>query len=391
MTHEVVMPQLGLTMTEGAISAWLKGPGERVEKGEVLFTVETDKVEMEVESTVSGYVAALVTEPKELVGVGTTIALIVDSEEEIESARVLEKTGANGASSPTGPEPAVTPVAVLSTAQPPPAGQYAASPLAKRLAKELGVSLRGIIPAKGSRITAEDVQRVHAAAPAPAPVLPRAPLANRVTASFRDAPHFYLGLEVDASRLVELRRRLLASAESAAVRISYTDFFLKGMAQALREQPLVNVSWQDGNVRPNTSIDIGFAAQTDDRLLVPVIRNIDGMPLAAISRERARLSESTRSGKLTLAQMEGGSATLSNLGAYGIDWFEAILNPPQSVIIATGRIASRAVVVDGTVQARDTVWITASVDHRVLDGVAGARYLSRIRELLEDPELLLAL
>ena len=122
-----------------------------------------------------------------------------------------------------------------------------------------------------------------------------------------------------------------------------------------------------------------------------MIRNIDGMPLAAISRERARLSESTRSGKLTLAQMEGGSATLSNLGAYGIDWFEAILNPPQSVIIATGRIASRAVVVDGTVQARDTVWITASVDHRVLDGVAGARYLSRIRELLEDPELLLAL
>jgi pyruvate/2-oxoglutarate dehydrogenase complex dihydrolipoamide acyltransferase (E2) component len=153
--------------------------------------------------------------------------------------------------------------------------------------------------------------------------------------------------------------------------------------------PSVNTFWQNGKILARQSIDIGFAAQTDQMLFVPVIRNVDQLTMLGVARERIRLAGKARAGKLTLAEMEGGSATLSNLGAFAVDWFQAILNPPQSIIVATGRIAKRAVVCGDALAARETVTISASIDHRVLDGVAGARFLSRIKELLEQPALLI--
>ena len=378
MTHDVVMPQLGLTMTEGSVSVWLKKPGDKIEKGEPLFSVETDKVEMEVEATVSGYVAAEVLEPKQVVPVGTVIAVIVDREEEIAAAATEPHRATTNGKSPevTGATP------------------FPASPMAKRLAKELGVDLRGLTPAKGARISAEDVQRAHAGQAAAAPVeLPvstgRAAIADRVTASFQGAPHFYLGVQVDATQLVDLRTRCLPASPEEGVRITYTDFFLKAMAQALAEQPAVNTFWNDGKILARPSVDVGFAAQAGPLLLVPVIRNLGQLSMLGVAGERTRLAQKARAGKLTLAEMEGGSATLSNLGASGVDWFQAILNPPQSVIVATGRIAKRPVVCGDAVVARDTVLITASIDHRVLDGVAGAKFLGRIKELLEQPALLM--
>jgi len=380
------MPQLGLTMTEGSVSVWLKKPGDKIEKGEPLFSVETDKVEMEVEATVSGYVAAEVLEPKQVVPVGTVIAVIVDREEEIAAAATEPHRATTNGKSPevTGATP------------------FPASPMAKRLAKELGVDLRGLTPAKGARISAEDVQRAHAgqaatqavAAAAAAPIeLPvstgRAAIADRVTASFQGAPHFYLGVQVDATQLVDLRTRCLQASPEEGVRITYTDFFLKAMAQALAEQPAVNTFWNDGKILARQSIDVGFAAQAGPLLLVPVIRNLGQLTMLGVAGERTRLAQKARAGKLTLAEMEGGSATLSNLGASGVDWFQAILNPPQSVIVATGRIAKRPVVSGDALVARDTVLITASIDHRVLDGIAGAKFLGRIKELLEQPALLM--
>jgi pyruvate dehydrogenase E2 component (dihydrolipoamide acetyltransferase) len=410
------MPQLGLTMTEGSVSAWLKKPGDRIEKGEVLFSVETDKVEMEVEATASGYVAAETVEPQQVVAVGTVIAVIVDSEAEIAAAAAIG--GASAAVVVVAAEKQVQPATPSEkTSEVREAAQYPATPLAKRLAKELGVDLRDLKPATGSRIQAEDVKRAQAqakaapvetgqarAAQAQAPpaksaaaVAPievqlsphRAALAERLTASFHGAPHFYLGVEVDATQLVELRTRCLAAVQEAEARITYTDFFLKAMARALAEQPAVNTFWHEGKIFARQEIDLGFAAQTDQMLLVPVIRNVDSLTMLGVARERIRLADKARAGKLTLAEMEGGSATLSNLGAFAVDWFQAILNPPQSVIVATGRIAKRAVVRDDALVARETVTISASIDHRVLDGVAGAKFLGRIKELLEQPALLM--
>jgi len=214
-------------------------------------------------------------------------------------------------------------------------------------------------------------------------------MADRLSESFQRAPHFYLGVEIDATHLVDLRNRILNAGEKSGVRLTYTDFFLKAIARVLTEYAEANAFWKDGKILTHGSVDVGFAAQTDDRLLVPVIRGIDQLTLLSIARERSRLTEKARTGKLMLTDMEGGSATLSNLGAFGIDWFQAILNPPQSVIIATGRIAKRPFVLNDTLGVRDTLMITASIDHRVLDGIAGARILGRLRELLEDPAMLL--
>jgi pyruvate dehydrogenase E2 component (dihydrolipoamide acetyltransferase) len=399
------MPQLGLTMTEGSVSVWLKKPGDKIEKGEPLFSVETDKVEMEVEATVSGYVAAEVLEPKQVVPVGTVIAVIVDREEEIAAAAASAGNAPAKVAAAVGAPAATEPHRATTNGKAPEvtgATPFPASPMAKRLAKELGIDLRGLTPAKGARISAEDVQRAHAgqaatppvaAAAAPPVELPvstgRAAIADRVTASFQGAPHFYLGVQVDATQLVDLRTRCLQASPEEGVRITYTDFFLKAMARALAEQPAVNTFWNDGKILARQSVDVGFAAQAGPLLLVPVIRNLGQLTMLGVAGERTRLAQKARAGKLTLAEMEGGSATLSNLGASGVDWFQAILNPPQSVIVATGRIARRPVVFGDALVARDTVLITASIDHRVLDGVAGAKFLGRIKELLEQPALLM--
>jgi pyruvate dehydrogenase E2 component (dihydrolipoamide acetyltransferase) len=388
MPHNVVMPQLGLTMTEGSVSAWLKKTGDRVEKGEALFTVETDKVEMEVESTVPGYVGAIIVEPQHTVPTGTVIAVITDKPGEAvvldqapsggpEAAGIQQASGANGA---PPKEAARTP-----------AGEFAASPRAKRLATELGVDLQHVKPARGSRITEEDVRRFHETSPKRAVpgASARRVVAERMAASFQTAPHFYLGVEVNATELVNFRDRMRARLERDGVRLTYTDILLKALATALREHPAVNSWWKDGEVVRHDSVDVGVAVQTESRLLVPVIRNADRLDFPALSMKRQSLAETARSGRLTLADIEGGSATLSNLGQFGIDWFQAILNPPQSVIVAAGRIAKRPVVNNDRVEVCPSFTLTLAADHRVIDGVAAAQFLSLMKKFLEYPPLMM--
>ena len=388
MPYEILMPQLGLTMTEGAVTTWLKNPGDRVEKGDIVFTVQTDKVEMEVESFGQGYLDRILVAPDQVVPVGTVIATLSDH-------------------APGDPRAEATAGAAFSAA---------VSPRARRVAQELNVDLAGVKPAKGKRITEDDVRLFHransggsAAAPAiePPPSTParvivpaaekpaslpatRKITAERMASSFQSAPHFYLGVEANAAELVRLRESLVRHAtDRFGVKLTYTDFFLKAIAVALTEQPRVNESWSDGNIVRRESIDVGFATQTENGLVVPVIRKGDRLSIFDVGRERAALTTKARDGKLSLAEIEGGSATLSNLGHAGIDWFQAILNPPQSVILATGRIAKRPVVVDDEIQAVPTVMLNLSADHRVLDGMAAAAFLARVRELIEAPALLL--
>ena len=256
---------------------------------------------------------------------------------------------------------------------------------------------------KGKRISEDDVRRYHEAqagaalpkaAPASGPLAGLSPtrkvIARRMTSSFQSAPHFYVGVEANAVELVKLRDTLVAHlTERMGVKLTYTDFFLKAMATALLEQPNVNESWRDDEIVRNESIDIGLAADTEHGLLAPVVRNADRRSLFELATKRSALTTRARAGGLDLAEMEGGSATFSNLGSMGIDSFQAILNPPQSVILAAGRIARRPVVVEDKLQAQFTVTLNLSVDHRVLDGAAAAKFLARIQELLEAPSLLL--
>ena len=277
------------------------------------------------------------------------------------------------------------------------------SPRARRVAQELDVNLAEVHP-QGSRVTEEDVRRhfeksgARQARPEPVPVpsvepqtpisKSRAVIARRMTASFQSAPHFYLGVEVKAAAMVALREALNGEARSA-VRITYTDFFLKALAEAMEDHPHVNGFWNGETVHRHDRIDIGCAIQTEDGLVAPVIRSVARLDLFGISEHRSELVRKARTRSLTVADMEGGSATLSNLGQSGVDWFQAILNPPQSVILAVGRVAERAVAIDHRIHSLPTVHLNLSADHRVLDGATAAAFLVRVQQLIEQPALLM--
>jgi pyruvate dehydrogenase E2 component (dihydrolipoamide acetyltransferase) len=306
------------------------------------------------------------------------------------------------------------------------------SPVARHLAEELGVDLtrvRGSGP--GGRIVKEDVERAAASTPAPSsfpgsteprperdeglakvppatlPYLPGAPaereiepleggrrvVAERMTHSFSTAPHFYLSAEVEATALTRMREGLLPKVEAASgARLAITDILVKVCAEALSEYPQVNVAWaedaQGGGVLRHSEVNIGVAVALDAGLVVPVIRRADQLTLAEIAGRRSDMADRARSGKLTLQDVEGGTFTLSNLGMFRVDQFQAILNPPQSAILAVGRIRERPVALDGAVVVRPTMILTLSVDHRLLDGAQAARFLERVVQLIEEPYLL---
>ncbi len=389
MPYEIVMPQLGLTMTEGSVNTWLKQPGERVEKGEMLFTVSTDKVDMEVESTGSGFLNTLL-DLNTTVPVGTVIAVLTEQpgEKVVPTAKPSQNGEVTGPGSRTSEmlRPETIPQAASSSAR----RSLPASPRARSLAKRLGVDIADVVPESGIRIVEADVKRYHET-PKVQPKLEPASAARRITAerttqSFERAPHFYVGREVNAGRMVQLRQELQGTAQKKlGFHITYTDFLLRALAMALSEENAVNAFWQDDGVVKRQSIDVAFAAQTEKGLLVPVILDADKLDLFRTAARRKELLERAQQGKLHAEELQGGSATLSNLGTHGVDWFQAILNPPQSAILASGGIAKRPMVIDGGVQVAETLILTLSADHRVLDGVMAANFLGAIARMIENP------
>jgi len=387
MACEIIMPQLGLTMTEGSVNAWIKQPGERVQKGEMLFTVSTDKVDMEVESTGSGFLNTVV-ELGRTVPVGTVIAVLTDRQDEpvLAPAKAEENGGRGAAKLPQGSPAEAVPAMPESARE----RQYPASPRARTLAKNLGLDIAEVVPASGSRIVEADIKRHHEtrkAEPRPEPMSAvKRITAERTSQSFERAPHFYLGREVNARRLVTLRDELQTTAQrKLGFKITYTDFLVRALALAVGEEKTVNAQWENGTVVSRQSVDIAFAAQTEKGLLTPVITNADALNFFETAARRKDLSDRARQGKLQPAELQGGSATLSNLGAHGVDWFQAILNPPQSVILAAGGIAKRPAVIDGSLAVADTLILSLSADHRVLDGVVAAKFLSAVVRMLENP------
>ncbi|MFZ1413385.1 MAG: pyruvate dehydrogenase complex dihydrolipoamide acetyltransferase [Defluviicoccus sp.] len=425
MPIEVLMPALSPTMTEGKLARWLKREGETVNSGDVIAEIETDKATMEVEAVDEGILGKiLVAEGSEHVAVNAPIAVILV---EGEDASALTAAGSPApakvpAQTPAAPAaaPAVSAAAVTAPAAPAAGARIFASPLAKRMAADAGLDLAAI---KGSgphgRIIKADIEAAKQAPrpgmPAPAPAaakpapagaaVPAAPqpfetpyvevanstmrkvIARRLSDSKRDIPHYYLTIECNIDPLLELRDKLNARAGEGATafKLSVNDFVIRAVALALRAYPDANCSWTDEAIRYYQTVDVAVAVAAPNGLITPIVRNADAKGLAAISNEIKYLAGRARESKLMPEEYAGGGFTVSNLGMYGIKEFAAIINPPQSCLLAVGAAEKRPIVKDGALAVATMMNCTLSADHRSVDGAKGAGFLKVFKGLIEDP------
>jgi len=379
MATEVIMPKLDMTMEKGTIVRWLKEEGQQVEKGEPILEIETDKVVMEVEAPASGILAGISAGPDEVVPVTEVIAYILEPGEKLEG---VAKPPAKESAPPPKERVAVTPRA------PTPEEKIAVTPRARRLAREHEVDLAQVQGSgPGGRIVEADVlafiEKREVAKPSveAIKVKERVPLrgrrktiAERMLESARTVPHIALTVEVDMSE-----------AERTRGDCSFTALFVQAVARALRQHPMVNASLQGDEIILYDEVNVGVAAETKEGLLVPVVKGANAKDLFEIDAEIKSLAQSTSEGTLTLEEVSGGTFTVSNLGMFGVEEFQALINPPQSAILAIGAIVEKPVVRDGQVVIRPMVKMTLSADHRVLDGAAAAEFLQNVKSNLERP------
>ncbi|AVG42581.1 dihydrolipoamide acetyltransferase family protein [Achromobacter insolitus] len=408
MDIEVVMPAIGAGTTQGKILQWLKQSGDTVKVGDILAEIETDKAVIELEALDDGvldriHVPAGDTE----VPVGDVIA-------------TLMRKGA-GAQPPANPPPAAAPVSAPIAAPAPVAAVAApadarsglaehrlfASPSARRLARALGVDLHALAGSgPNGRIVRVDIENAAAARPAqsaPAVAVPagaalqphtpmRATIARRLVQSKQQVPHFYLTVDCRMDAMMAARAALNARGQAAPepVRHSLNDLLAMAVARAVARVPAINAQWTDEGIARLAQVDLSIAVALDSGLITPIVRNADRKSLSEISAEIAQLAEQARRGRLRPEQYEGGSLTLSNLGMHGVREFAAIINPPQSVILAAGAVVRQPVVDGDDIRVGHVMSLTLSADHRVVDGALGARFLGAVKQLLENPiELIL--
>jgi pyruvate dehydrogenase E2 component (dihydrolipoamide acetyltransferase) len=392
MSVEIVMPQLGLTMTEGSVGAWLKQPGDSVRKDEIILSVTTDKVDMDVEAPADGTMGNILVDVGKAVPVGTVLVHILAAGE---SAATPEATTEASAQQPASvhasPPPVRDSIPVLRD-------RIIASPRARKVAAANGVNL-AVVHGSGphGRIVAADVEaavQTQAAAPREIAVdgytRRRQLIADRMVESISTIPAFSVSVEVDARQLVmlyqDLKERVL---QIAGAKLTYTDLLLKALAVALARTSEMNVLWQDGAVRQLSDITIGMAVATERGVVAPVIRRAGGLSLDQLVGRRLEMTEKARNSKLAFADLEGASGTLSNLGMYRVDRFEGIITPGQTFILAVGQLRKRPFVVEDAVVAAPTLLLNLSVDHRAADGALAARFLGEIAEAIERPYQLL--
>ncbi|MFQ3663149.1 MAG: dihydrolipoamide acetyltransferase family protein, partial [Chloroflexaceae bacterium] len=428
---EVTMPRLSDTMSEGTVGRWLKQPGDPVVVGEIIAEIETDKATMELEAFESGTLQQIIVPEGKTVPIGEVIALI--GEGPVVAAAPSAPAPATVTAAPSGPAPAAAVVA----APPLPAdenGRILASPVARRIAEELGVDLRQVRgTGPGGRILKENVEefaaRMRAAGqppapapvvppPAPAPVVPppapapvapppapapvapppatlpgaeamgrmRRAIARTMSESKPGVPHIYVTIEVDMDAALALREQLIASG----VRVSVNDLVVKAAAQALLKVPAVNSSYaltaegQPGIVR-HRQVNVSVAVALDDGLVAPVVKDADKKSLSAISAEIRDMALRARDGKIKQHELEGATFQVSNLGMYGVSEFVSIITPPQAASLAVGAVRRVPVVKGETIGIGQMMTITISADHRVVDGAVAARYLQELKALLENP------
>jgi len=420
MAIDIKMPALSPTMEEGTLARWLVKVGDTVASGDVMAEIETDKATMEFEAVDEGVIAEiLVEEGTEGVKVGAVIArLTVEGEEPAPASP--RAAPANAASTEPKEESAKVIVeAAPAAANPAPAkaptaagDRIIASPLAKRIAADKGIDLAQI---KGSgpngRIVKDDVKSFTpaasapaASAPAPVPTPAPAPaieggapfaeeklsgvrkvIARRLTESKQTVPHFYLTIDIRLDPLLELRAQLNKSLEPDGVKLSVNDLLIKALARALMRVPQCNVSYHGDTLRRYSRADISVAVAAPSGLITPVITHADTKGLAAISTEMKTLAGKARDGKLMPHEYQGGTASLSNLGMFGIKQFDAVINPPQGMILAVGAGQQAPYVVDGEIKVATVLHASGSFDHRAIDGADGAQLMEAIKQLCENP------
>lgn len=415
----VLMPRLSDTMTEGVIAGWHKQVGDTVKKGDILADIETDKATMELESYKDGILLYQGAKAGEKILVNDLLCIIGQAGLDVDGIVAAVKAGGTAApvaapATSAAPPPASTsatstPAAASATPAVVNEGRIFASPLARKIAGERGIDLRYV---KGSgdngRITKSDVDAFvpGAAAPATTSAAPaakaavpaatagvvsfedvpvsqmRKTIARRLSESLFTAPHFYLTMTIDMDAAVAARGKI---NETAPVKISFNDMVLKATALALKQHPKVNSSWLGDTIRYNHHINIGVAVAVEDGLLVPVVRFADTKTLSQIGAEVKDYAQRAKEKKLQPADWEGSTFTISNLGMFGIDQFTAIINPPDSCILAVGGISQVPVVKNGQVVPGNIMKVTLSCDHRSVDGATGAAFLQTLKSLLEEP------
>jgi pyruvate dehydrogenase E2 component (dihydrolipoamide acetyltransferase) len=407
---EVKLPRLGQGMEAGTIVRWLKSEGDAVAKGEPLYELDTDKVTQEVEAEADGVLLKIVL-PEGEADVGTTVA-VIGSEGEDVSELVASAGGNGGGPAPAAPaedappadEPRAAQAAPPAEAPPrAPGERVKASPLARRIARERGIDLASLTgTGPEGRVIAEDVEKAEAAS-VPSPTVPtpaageveiveltsiRRTIARRLTEAW-EAPVFQLTVTADCTELVATRERMVELLREGETKPTVNDVLTRLVAAALLRHRPVNATFVDGKIQRYPTANVGIAVATANGLVVPVIRDADRKSVQEIAAARADVVSRARDGKLQLADLEGGTFTISNLGMYGIEQFIAVLNPPQVAILAVGSIEDRPHAVDGRLEIRPTLTMTLTCDHRAIDGSEGAEFLRTVKALVESPALAL--
>jgi pyruvate dehydrogenase E2 component (dihydrolipoamide acetyltransferase) len=441
---DVLMPQLGETVAEGKITQWFKSAGDAIAPGDNLFEIETDKVSMEVPSTSAGVLTEIRVAAGEVALVGAVVAVIADKAGAAASAPSAVKAAPAATGAP--PRPSVPPVSAASLATPPAAaslpikldpffevrtpernygparlaGGTPVTPLARRLAAQGGIDLAGISPSGANgRIRARDVETALASGKRAAPAV-AGPSADQIKVLYRDVPfeevpldgmrrtiatrlvqatqtlpHFYLTADVEIGAVITLREQANAAAPkdadgNPAFKLSVNDFVIKAWAAALRRVPAANAIWAEDRILRFQHSDIGVAVALEGGLITPIIRSADTKTLSAISREMKEVSARARERKLKPEEYQGGASAISNLGMYGVREFSAIINPPQSTILAVGAARRQAIETEaGGVAFASVMSVTLSCDHRVVDGALGAQLLAAFKRCVEQPVTML--
>ncbi|HEX78041.1 MAG TPA: 2-oxo acid dehydrogenase subunit E2 [Dehalococcoidia bacterium] len=388
MAIDIVMPKLGVEMTQGRVVEWRKGEGQAVEKGEVLFVVETEKITYEVEALASGYLHILVPVDKE-VPVAHLIGQLAQSQAEYQE---------------------IAAKAVPEAEMPAPKGaevreRERISPLARNLAREHGIDITTVIgTGPGGRIMRQDILRAIEERSKAAPVTKEAPLravketiplkgmmramAQRMLGSLQNSAQFTQFDEIDVTELVKLHQQLVAAEEQLGARISYPALFTKMAAMVLKEQPMMNCTLDGDEVKLWEDINIGMAVAVEGGLIVPVVRQADKKSLIEIEQALGQLIEKARTKRLMPDDISGNTFTISNFGSFGALAATPILNPPESALLGVGKIREKPVVIQGQIAIRSMMWLSLTVDHRIIDGATAGRFMQRFAELAANPAIL---
>jgi len=408
MAVSVVMPALEMAQETGKLVSWKKKEGDPVAKGEMLLEVETDKAVVEIEAAGDGVLSGVTAKEGDVVPVGQTIAWLLKPGEALPTGGPQVQTGRKMDSAPAAAAAAAPPAA----AEPASVAVARISPKARRLAREHGVDitrLRGSGP--GGEILADDILKAASGVAPSTPPAQQAPpaarpappagggpqpgavtsigriMAERTTQSWTTVPHFFVARDVDATALNATRERLIPTIEkSHGVKVTHTDLIVAAVSRALRQHPRMNGSWANGSITIHDDVNVALAMAVEDAVVTAVIKNSDRIGLGDIAKRRKELSERARANKLQPADITGATFTISNLGMFAVDAFTAIIVPPQAGILAVGAIGERVVAAGGMIGVKPIVTLTLSSDHRVVDGVRAAQFLTDVVAALSEPD-----